>query len=247
MKLGKRAPRAGAIRFMLANYIDKSTLPIPPDVFGHEGMISNWGMLGNDSYGDCVWAGAAHETMLWNQEAGNTVAFTDRSVLSDYAAATGFNPSDSNTDQGTDVASAAAYRRKTGIVDATGKRHTVAAYLAIKTGDIDELKIAMYLFGAVGVGIEFPTSAMDQFNKGQPWDPVTGATIDGGHYIPMVAFRGNFVCITWSKLQPITSRFLTTYCDEAIAYVSSEMLINNKSPEGFDSATLLADLTSLPT
>jgi hypothetical protein len=35
--------------------------------------VAHWGMLGNDHYGDCVWAGAAHETMLWNKEAARNV------------------------------------------------------------------------------------------------------------------------------------------------------------------------------
>ena len=58
-KLGKKPARPGAVKFKLANYLVKLKLPTPPQVFGHEGLIgANWGMLGNDHYGDCVWAGA---------------------------------------------------------------------------------------------------------------------------------------------------------------------------------------------
>jgi hypothetical protein len=134
LKLGKKPARPGAVKFKLANYLEKLKLPTPPKVFGHEGLIgANWEMLGNDQYGDCVWAGAAHETMLWNKEAARTVTFNNQSVLKDYSAVTGFNPNDPNTDQGTDMQVAASYRRKTGVRDAAGKRHKVIAYLALTT------------------------------------------------------------------------------------------------------------------
>jgi hypothetical protein len=84
--------------------------PIPP-------------LLGNDRYGDCVFAGAAHETMMLAREAGNAVWFSDAGVPADYAAMTGFDLRNPQTDQGTGIQAAADYRRKTGIADACGKRH----------------------------------------------------------------------------------------------------------------------------
>ena len=132
LKLGKKPARPGAVKFKFANFLVKPKLPTPPKVFGHEGLIgANWEVLGNDHYGDCVWAGAAHETMLWNKEAARTVTFSNDSVLKDYSAVTGFNPNDPNTDQGTDMQVAASYRRKKGVLDAHGKRHKVIAYLAL--------------------------------------------------------------------------------------------------------------------
>ena len=41
--------------------------------------------------------------------------------------------------------------------------------------------------------------------------------------------------------------FFSAYCDEAVAYVSPNALVNGKSPEGFDYATLVADLNALAT
>jgi hypothetical protein len=248
MKLGKKPARPEAMKFKLRQFIDPKALPKPPAKFGHEDLIweGSWGMLGNDNYGDCVWAGAAHETMMWCREAGMTTTFTADGVLSDYAAATGFDPARPETDQGSDMKDAASYRRKTGIIDDKGTRHKVAAYLAIDPGNLTELYQAMWLFGAVGGGIEFPMSAWDQFKKGKPWTFVRGSRLDGGHYIPLVAKRRQIVCVTWGKLQPMSAAFLHHYQDEAVAYVSNETLTNNKSPEGFDSDSLLKALNSLP-
>jgi hypothetical protein len=241
LKLGKTPARPGAVKFKLTDYL---ALPKPPAKYGHYSLIPSWGMLGNDQYGDCVWAGAGHEVMLWNKEANRAVLFTDQDVLSDYSAVTGFNPNDPNSDQGTDMTVAASYRRKTGVT-AHGLRHKVLAYLALPVGDTTQLKQAVYLFGAVGVGIQFPASAMTQFNNGKPWS-VTSSAIEGGHYIPCVGYDSKyFYVVTWGKVQKCTYGFIKKYMDEAIAYLSAEMLTNNKSLEGFDLTALQGDLQSL--
>jgi hypothetical protein len=242
--LGKLPARPGAVELRLMDFFDMTKLPTIPQTFGHERLVSTWQMLGNDQFGDCVWAGAAHETMMWNASAARIVTFTDTSVLSDYSALTGFNPADPSTDQGTDMAKAAAYRRKTGVLDAAGRRHPVAAYLALKPGSLKELYAAAYLFGAVGVGLQFPGTAMDQFNAGQPWRVVPGANIEGGHYVPVVARRGGLIdVVTWGRIQPMTEAFFEEYCDEALVYLSEEYLTGGKSPEGFNDAQLRAELT----
>lgn len=246
-KLGKTKARPEAVTFKLKNFIDKSVLPKPPKTFGHEKFIDtyDWQMFANDEVGDCVLAGAAHETMLWNAEAGKTVNFTDKGVLSDYSAITGYDPNDPNTDQGTDMSAAASYRRKTGVVDADGVRHKIVAYLAIEPGNLTELYQALYLFGAVGVGIEFPASAMDQINAGKAWSVVSRSPLEGGHYIAMVAKRTRLECVTWGQIQPLTTGFYRKYNDESIAMISEEMLINRKSPEGFDYDGLVKCLNAL--
>ena len=247
-KLGKLPARPGAISFKFSKYFKVAALPTPPAVFGHQALVSAYGVLGNDQYGDCVLAGGAHETMLWDNEGGASVQFTDASVLSDYSALTGFNPADPATDQGTDMQAAASYRRTTGLIDANNVRHRVDAYVAPETGNLDELLAATYLFGAVGFGFQFPASAMTQFNAGQPWSVVPGSPIEGGHYTPIVGRRanGNLVCITWGEIQEMEPSFAQSLNDESVAYLSLESLKNNVSPENFDLATLQADLNALP-
>ncbi len=140
---------------------------------------------------------------------------------------------------------AASYRRKTGVVDAAGHRHQVAAYLAIQPGNLVEHYQAMYLFGCVGIGIQFPASAMDQFNAGKPWSVVRGSSIEGGHCVSLVAKRSHLEVVTWGKIQALTTGFLRKYNDESLAYVSLETLTNGRSLEGFDAAGLQAALAAL--
>jgi len=247
-RLGKKPARAGAIKLKLSDYTDPSALPPLPATFGHDDLIgaADWLMLANDRYGDCVWAGAAHETMMLSREAGDAVSFTDADVLGDYAAVTGFTPDDLATDSGTDMQAAAAYRRKTGILDATGRRHTIAAYLALEPGNVAHLYQAAFLFGAAGIGLQLPASAFDQTDQGKPWDVVAQSPNEGGHYVPLVGRRPDGLhVVTWGAVQIMTEAFLKTYCDEAVAYVSQDCLVAEKSPEGFDLAALLRDLAAL--
>jgi len=242
--LGKLAATEDGRDLKFAHY---RTTPLPkhPAQFGHENLVKSWGMLGNDRYGDCVFAGAAHETIMLNLEAQRALKFSDDAVLSDYAAVTGFRKNDPSTDQGTNVRDAMKYRQSTGIVDASGARHRIGAYVSIDVEDIDSMLEAIYLFGCIGIGVRFPNSAMDQFNAGKPWSVVRRSRVEGGHYVPLVAKRDMLMCVTWGKLQPVTDSFIQTYCDEAWAFISPEALTGGKSLEGFDAATLEQDLMAL--
>lgn len=218
-------------------------------MFGHQDLVTTpWGMLGNDAVGDCYWAGSAHEHMTWSREAGVTTSFTTSAVLSDYSAQTGYVPGDESTDRGTDMSSAAGYRLKTGVVDAAGVRHRVAAYLALRVGDLNQQLQAAYLFGAVGLGFMFPDYAMDQFNEGVPWDYLPGqARPTEGHYVPLLGRlpNGNLVTVSWGQLQEMTPRFFVNYNDESLTYLTYERLKAGRDLEGFDDQQLIADLKAL--
>jgi hypothetical protein len=246
VKLGKTEFRPDPRDLKLTDYL--SAPEVPSGDFGHENLVTDWqGMLGNDTAGDCVWAGGAHETVLLGTEGGHHPAFTTESVLSDYSAVTGYVPGDESTDRGTDVRQAMKYRASTGLRDANGHRHHIGAYLQLKPADLTELYQALCVFGCVGIGIQFPASAMSQFHAGEPWSVVEGSKIEGGHYVPIVARRnGNPVCVTWGRTQPITEEFFVAYCDEAWCFVSASALgPNGTTPEGFDKAALLADLNAV--
>lgn len=230
-------------------YYNLSALPTPPAVFGRPWRVHAWGMLGNDRFGDCVWAGAAHETMLLEADASTEVAtFTSANVLSDYSACTGFNGNDPTTDQGTSVADAASYRRQTGIICLTGRRHLIDAYVALESGNLNQLAFAVNEYGTAGVGVQLPDNAEGQFNMGEVWDVKPGTSTVGGHYIPCVGRNrlGNYLFVSWGRLQAATPKWVQTYMDEGLAYLSRERLrASGLSPEGFDLAKLEDDFKQL--
>lgn len=207
-------------------------------------------MLGNDKVGNCVFAGAAHETMLWTLEGKSPRAqFTIDDTLSDYSAVTGYDPKNPDSDQGTDMQEAAAYRQKTGIRDLHGVRHKIDAYAALRKGDIEQLELAAWLFGAVGVGVQVPASMEDQFDANKPWTVVTRDRVSGGHYIPCVGRNsaGNFMFVSWGKLQAATPEWVAKYMDEGVSYLSLERISSSGavSPEGFNVSALKQYLRSM--
>lgn len=248
LKLGKKPARRGAMQLKFSDLADESVLPKPPRYFGNSKLVSEpWGMLGNDRWGDCVLAGAAHETMLWTRQGeAPDCLFTEENALEAYSEVTGFNPADEGTDQGTDMGEAASWRRKVGIKDSTGVRHRVAAFLSIDPGDLKAHYQAMWLFGAVGIGFEFPSSAWDQFDASKPWKVVPRSPVEGGHYVPLLFKRRTMECVTWGRTQGMTVDFFGKYNDESVVYVSEDALTARKSPEGFDYDTLVKYLAKLP-
>lgn len=248
-KLGKKPARPGAVSFKFGAFFDRKKLPVPPPEFGHEWIgTSDWGMLANDVVSNCVFAGAAHETMLWGHLKGAIPKFSDRTVIGDYSAATGFDPARPETDQGSDMTESAEFRRRIGVLDSSGVRHKIDAYVALDPHRLSDIALATYLFGAVGVGLRFPDYAMDQFDAHRTWDYVPGMPEpEGGHYVPCVgrAANGNLRFISWGRIHSMTPRFVERYCDEALAYVSFEGFKEGVSPEGFDAATLRHHLAAL--
>jgi len=265
LKLGKQPATYDRRDLLFAQYRTAEALPSHPKHFGHETLVGAkaWQMLGNGpdnsvvpgfkGAGDCVFAGGDHETMLWTLEGGGPPAkFVGANAIKDYSAVTGYDPKapldahgENPTDKGTNTRVALSYRRKTGLIDARGKRHKIGAYVSLELGNMSQLLEALYLFGMVGIGIQFPDSAMDQFNAGKPWSVVPGPKPNEGHYIPLVAYRTNLECVTWGRIQQMTESFYRTYCDEAWAILSPEMLKAGKSLEGFNLADLQADLKAL--
>jgi hypothetical protein len=247
--LGKK-PARHAIKLKMVDYLNAPALPPVPPVFGH--IRSNnidWRMLANDKCGDCVWAGAAHETIVYAVAQGRPIPnFTDEAILAQYSEQTGYRPGDDSTDQGTDMEAAAKYRRNVGLLDADGVRHKIRAYTEISVGSARGFALllqAVYLFGAAGIGLQLPSSAMDQFDAGQPWTVQPRSKNEGGHYVSVVGrnSRGNIMLVTWGKLQAATPQFLQNYMDEACCYFSEEYLsAQGLSPELIDVARLDADL-----
>lgn len=235
------------------------SLPTPPPPSGGWGMdFSDWLMLGNgpcddgsiesgwaayQGAGDCAWAGPAHETMEACKNANRPVPpFTCLNVLQQYSAYSGYDLQTGAKDTGSNVRDVLKWRQTKGLTDSGGAAHKIGTYVALEPGNTQQLWEALWLFEAVGIGINFPNSAMDQFNQGKMWSVVPGATIEGGHYIPLVGHpvESVWTCVTWGKRQTLTATFLTTYCDEAWAYIDPERYtaVTGETPAGFTDADL---------
>jgi hypothetical protein len=252
MALGLLDPRPGAIPLRLATYCDFNKLPLPPYTFGHYQMIEDWGICGNDDWGDCAFAGSVHQTMLNTLEGGSPASFSTATTLGNYSALTGFNqnagPSGDNpTDGGTDLGKLADYWINTGIFDDNGVHHKIVAVLDMNPGDLRELWVATYLFQSVGMGFALPNTAQEQTQEGRIWDVESGAYIVGGHYVPCFGRDNNGlgVGVTWGNTQKFTPAFYSSFNNQGICGLSEEALIKGRDIDGFDDQLLRADFQEL--
>ncbi|HZP46300.1 MAG TPA: hypothetical protein VFB15_11685 [Candidatus Binataceae bacterium] len=228
---GLPAPRPGGVDWGAAVRADQLAL----------------GMLGNDQYGDCFWAMAAHAFMTWNANAGRKVEFTTDAVLDAYCAYLGIPRSQLNdqTDNGTVMLDGLKFLRTTGIKDSAGNYHKIGAFAAVNPKDQREVQVALDVFGELLIGVEFPQSWMDA----TIWD-VTASPIEGGHAINGIArdllnapAKGINIDTWGTDDRWITWPAIAKYCDEMYVTIPPDWLqANGKAPSGFDAAALQRDL-----
>jgi hypothetical protein len=193
-------------------------LPAPPESVDYG--AGDYPMYGNDAYGDCVEAGVGHQVGQYTRYATGTEAlFTDSDILNAYAQITGFRPGDPSTDQGTYTQDAMTWWRKTGL-----NGHKILLYASLELTDATALRQAVELFGAVGIGFNFPASAMQQFGAGQPWTVERGSPLEGGHYVIATGYDPEWLRTkTWGTEQRMAWSFLAAYADEAWVVITPEM------------------------
>ena len=261
-KLGKKPATYDCRDLQYAALRPSVKLPAVPEMFGHGNDFSGegWKMLGNgpdntvfegfEGCGDCAWAGPAHETMELCKDSGRPIPdFTGKVIVEQYSEYCGYDPRSGANDTGSSVRDVLQWRATKGLRDANGGVHKIGAYVALETGNLQHIIEAAYLFECVGIGIEVPENAEQQFAEGVPWSVVPGAQIEGGHYIPVVGRpqEGMLAVITWAKRQPMTDAFYEKYTDESWAYVSGERInaVTGKSYEHFGAAELEEYLAAL--
>lgn len=219
--------------------------------------ITDWGMQGNDQWGDCVEAMMVHADVALNAYAGHPVTYADDYAITLYSEITGFDPNagpsgNNPTDNGTDVQTALEYWKNTGLVDSSGTTHKLAGYAKF-SNPADEVLLAQVLntFGCVCVGVSLQQDQEDQFANGEPWNYVSGSQFIGGHGITLqqrsVGGVGVLHYVTWGQVQRATRKF-QRYCagggnGEAWAVVTSDWLdANGDSLAGLNLDQLLSDL-----
>jgi hypothetical protein len=253
--LGKKPARPGAVTFKFTDFANVFQMPEPPTNFGHEKLVRRWGMKGNDKAGDCVFAAAAHNIMLWNAEAGKTVSISDKTTLHNYSLFTGYDASQTDpttgenpTDQGTDMAQWLSAWRKQGFVDDHGTAHRIGAYLSLNPHNPIEMRYAAYYFDGVMIGVNFPQQWMDIFDQGgRIWPALRNPNYVGGHCITTVSYRDRRPYdITWGDGVELTLGAIAQTCDEAYAILTPEKLAKGVDLQGFNYAKLTDYIKQLP-
>lgn len=237
-KLGRLAPHPEVthLRLTLTRFLVPG-LNVPPAV-DYLSKVRSWPVALNDSLGDCTAAAAAHQRTAWTcYGQGAPVVTSDDDVLAFYEACSGYKPGRPDTDRGAVMQDCLDVWRKTGLA---GDR--IIAFFQLNHRDLTEVRTALWLFGGVYVGVDMPTSALDQFDAGQAWDYSQRADnrIRGGHCVHLGAMDpdGVMTVTTWGKTQKLTPLWWSHYTMECWAPVSQSWVRDNTSPEGLDVAAL---------
>lgn len=227
----------------LAKYTRSIALPPPPpQSFWYDATMA-FPMDGNDQYGDCVFAGWAHARQAWShyaQAAEDVMPVAN--VLSMYAAFTGFDPNDPNTDQGAVMSD--VVQRLVAQGDGFGNQPTAAATLnVLNRADIDD---AIDLFGGAYIGINAPQSILSS----DTWDVLPNDPIVGGHCIWYCGFDADHdYLVSWGRVYRATKAFTAKYVEEGYALLDTEFvdarIAGGATPSGIDVAQWQADMAAL--
>ena len=241
-KLGRLPNDPAQPRVKLAAHLNAASPP--PEAVSWAG-VPQWGMLLNDSLGDCTCAGDGHivEILSFYGQGTETVV-TDAEALAAYEAVGGYNPSagppgDNPTDRGATVQAALSYLHDPGMAGVT-----VDAVAEVSVSDLGEMKTACAELGPLSAGVNLPAIAQQQFTDGQPWDVVADdGGIEGGHCIVLCGYDQDFLYfVTWGKVQKATYAWWAKYGEEIWAVVSRDWVsAKGQDPEGVDLAGLGAD------
>lgn len=242
VKLGKMDARHDPRTLQLANYLRADLLPHVQPRVDWETVLTNLGLMGNDSLGDCTCAAAGHMIQAWTANNGQQIVVPDADIVKAYSEACGYVPGDPSTDLGGVEIEVLNYWRKTGVGG-----HKIFGYVSQEPRNRAHVELAVGLLGGCYLGIALPISAQRQ----RVWSVPAGGPVGegepgswGGHAVPIIGYGPTGpVCITWGTLVTMTWSFFETYCDEAYGILSQDWATDARTaPSGFDFAQLQADL-----
>lgn len=207
---------------------------------------ATYGLYQNDNLGDCG------PTMIANMRRAITAILggreadpTDADVLDLYARSTNppFNPVTKANDNGVVLADLLSACVKTGIAGVKA-----LAYAAVDVKNLEEVRAAISIFGALALGVELDTAQQAQTDAGL-WD-YKRSGLWGGHAVPAMGYTSakagkDFVIVTWADLVGMTDAFWTHQVQEAYAVAWPEHTGTRQFQEGIDVAAWNAAFTAI--
>jgi hypothetical protein len=240
VKLGRRRPKARPQCLRFGAYFDAVKAAPPPTIvdYAAKAMASIEKVYLNDTYGDCVIAGKYHAEGVWSaNDLGSAVLGTDQEVYSAYETICGPG------DNGCLITAVLDYFRDKGLTF-SGAIKKIDGYVSVDWTNRLEVQVALYLFGAITIGINLPQA----WTSNAVWD-VTSTPIVGGHDVTCVGYDDQGVQVaSWGRIYTITwTAFLSsTWLEEAYVMLAPDWYGNDRlAPSGVDADTLRNDLAKL--
>lgn len=186
-------------------------------------------MDGNDQYGDCTMAAAAHAITVYNGLTKANLIMVQSAILKLYFQLTG------GPNSGLDEMTVLNYWQSTGI-----DTQKILAFVSIEPKDHAHVQQAIQLFGGVYLGFQVQANAQQEFDAKKPWIP--GKLTNDGHAVYAVSYDQTGVTVlTWGNTQKATWAWWDECVDEAYGVLPPNAQQAGFAP-GFDFAQLEADL-----
>ncbi|MCY2978277.1 MAG: hypothetical protein NTU79_06380 [Planctomycetota bacterium] len=242
VKFGRIRPLVVPQVLALTAYFDPSNITPPPTTvdYATKAAASLGNAYLNNAYSNCVIAGKYHAEGVWSgndSDSGGVVVATNQEVLTAYQTICGPG------DHGCVITQVLNYYRDHGL-KFNGSTRKIDGYVRMDWTNKLEVQVAIYLFGAVTIGINFPSA----WQNNSVWD-VTDSLILNGHDVTCVGYDTQGVQVSsWGRIYTITwAAFLATkWIDEAYVMLSPDWYGNDKlAPSGINASGLQADLQKI--
>jgi hypothetical protein len=243
-RYGRKPPkRAPALR--LSRYLT-GAVPAHPVAADYLARLSNWQMLGNDQYGDCVAVTWANTRRLVTAALATENYPTLNQVYTVYKTQ---NPGFPQQDEGMDIQSLLEWLTKNPGPDGV----KAVGFAQVDYTSPDEVKAAIAIFGSVWTGLNVQQAQQRQFSAGQPWDWVPGSPLDGGHSVITGGYGsggtgqlgGDEKFETWAEETSFTDNFWANGIEEAWVVIWPEHLGSREFQAGVDLPAFAADYTAI--
>jgi len=237
-KFGKKPAVHDHRTLMMCNYIT-SVLPPPPSQYNSlDRLNKNLGiadvptlfpMDGNDQFGDCTMAAAAHAVTNYRGLVRQKFIPATDDVTKQYFDLSG------GEDSGLVELDVLKYWYNTGLFG-----DKIKAFVKLAKRSHSDVKQAIVLFGGAYIGFEVQENAISDFEHHKIWEP--GPTDGGGHAVYLIGYNSDGpLVLTWGDIQPASWEWYDQMVDEAYATLPPEAASPEFTP-GFDFATLQKDL-----
>ena len=241
-KLGRKAVKHDSRRLMLAKYL-AAGLPAPPAFVDWTNGITQFGMMLNDSLGDCTIAGCAHAVQIWTANSASEVTLPDSTILAYYEQWDGYVSGDPSTDNGGVEESVLDDWRQSSFGG-----QILTAYADADVSNLTEVKQAVQLFLGLYIGANVTNQAMQTAgNPAIAWDQTGDTSSAGGHCVYVTGYDDSYIYfVSWGQIYKMTLAYWNANVDEAHALMSPDLLgSSGLSASGFNSTQLLADLAEI--
>lgn len=243
-KLGRKAVVTDTRTMRLSKYFT-ATLPSPPPSRDWTKGRKSWGVMLNDTLGDCTIAGLGHAVQVWTVNASREQTVPDSVVEMAYENWCGYDPSNPATDQGGIELNVLKDFKAQGFAG-----NTLTAFAAVLPANREHVKQAINLFVGLYIGLNVPAYIMPPSgNVPRFWGvhPELDNTIIGGHCVYVTGYdAGGVHFISWGENYSMRWDVWDAFVDEAYALISRDFIESSGlAPNGFSLADLETDLVNI--